>query len=368
MNDEGHGRVKLMCEKKDACSEQQSAGMEKYVQWESLKPILENLVRLQRELQESSNTAVLEHAIEQILDKINEILMEQYFINCAINNMKYEIGGLTDVAQPRIEPVEATIEKIVSGRSLCRFGDGEFDMIARRHRQKFQAVNEKLAERLKEVLQTQDERVLIGIADTYGDLSKYNEDGKRGIRVYMTEAVRREHYALLDMERTYCDTYLTRPYAIWADNMTDAPKKRFEALKRIWEKQKLLIIEGEQTRMGVGNDLFENALDIQRILAPAENAFDKYDELLEFALGCDKDRLVLISLGMTATVLAYDLAMAGFHALDIGHIDMEYEWMKRGTGGRTMVEGKYNNEVTGGNIVADISDSVYESQIIAKIV
>ena len=270
---------------------------------------------------------------------------------------------------PNIEPFDETIEKIINEKkSICRFGDGEFDMIAKRNRQKFQTVNEKLAERLKEVLTSNDDRILIAIADNYGDLSKYNNQGKSEIRTYLQEEIRQEHYALLDMNRTYCNTYLTRPYAMWADNMTDAPRKRFANLRRIWDNQKLLIIEGEQTRMGIGNDLFDNALDIKRILAPAENAFDKYDNLLAFALQCDKDRLVLISLGMTATVLAYDLALAGFHALDIGHIDMEYEWMNRGTGGRTTVAGKYNNEVAGGNIVAEISDPVYESQIIAKIV
>lgn len=316
-----------------------------------------------------TDKSIFENAMEQISDKINQILTDQYIMNCTINNLKYEIGSLNDVTCPKIEPFEVTIEKIMmEKKSLCRFGDGEFDMIAKRNRQKFQTVNATLAKRLKEVLTSKDEQIMIAIADNYGDLSKYNAQGKSEIRVYLQDEIRQEHYRLLDMERTYCNTYLTRPYAMWADNMTDAPRKRFESLKRIWDKQKLLIIEGEQTRMGIGNDLFNNADDIQRILAPAENAFDKYDDLLAFALECDKDRLVLISLGMTATVLAYDLAKAGFHALDIGHIDMEYEWMKRGTGGRTQVEGKYNNEVSGGNIVADISDSAYERQIIARIV
>lgn len=312
---------------------------------------------------------VFENAMTQIADRINQILTDQYIMSCTVNNLKYEISDFKDDMLPAIEPFDVTIEKIIhEKKSLCRFGDGEFDMIAKRYRQQFQAVNEKLAMRLKEVLTAHDERILIGIADNYGDLSKYNNQGKAEIRTYLQEEIRQEHYALLDMNRTYCNTYLTRPYAMWADNMTDAPRKRFANLRRIWDNQKLLIIEGEQTRMGIGNDLFDNALDIKRILAPAENAFDKYDNLLAFALQCDKDRLVLISLGMTATVLAYDLALAGFHALDIGHIDMEYEWMNRGTGGRTTVAGKYNNEVAGGNIVAEISDPVYESQIIAKIV
>jgi hypothetical protein len=42
----------------------------------------------------------------------------------------------------------------------------------------------------------------------------------------------------------------------------------------------------------------------------------------------DKNILILISLGPTATVLAYDLAKLGYWAIDIGHIDNEYEWLK----------------------------------------
>mgnify|MGYP002508750043 CR=1 FL=1 len=46
---------------------------------------------------------------------------------------------------------------------------------------------------------------------------------------------------------------------------TDAPKKRFENLKRIWDKREVLIVEGSQTRLGVGNDLFANAAGIRRM-------------------------------------------------------------------------------------------------------
>lgn len=119
--------------------------------------------------------------------------------------------------------------------------------------------------------------------------------------------------------------------------------------------------------MGIGNDLFDNASDIQRILCPAEHAFDHYDEILAKAMEQDKNRLVLIALGATATVLSYDLANAGFQALDIGHIDLEYEWMLAGQGEKIPIRHKYNNEVAGGNIVEDIHDSTYDSQIIARL-
>lgn len=76
----------------------------------------------------------------------------------------------------------------------------------------------------------------------------------------------------------------------------------------------------------------------------------------------------MIALGMTATVLAYDLAKAGLWAIDIGHIDVEYEWFLRGATEKIALNGKFVNEAPGGREVAELNDPVYESQIIMEIV
>ena len=74
----------------------------------------------------------------------------------------------------------------------------------------------------------------------------------------------------------------------------------------------------------------------------------------------------MIALGPTATVLAYDLAARGFWALDIGHIDLEYEWFLNGKG-YSIVEKKYNNEVAGDTRVKIIHDKGYEESIVRVI-
>ncbi len=300
---------------------------------------------------------------------IEDLSLNDKVVDSAFDNIKYELYDVfkknaSTFIYPKIEPTEITIEKIMNGKSICRFGDGEFAIMSGKNRQKFQLLTEKLQRRLIEVFESRDDNIIIGIADVYGSLEKYNTEGKYGIRFYLTEEVRKEHYSFIDMNRVYADAYITRPFLIHADNNTDAPKKRFDELKKIWHGKKLLIIEGEKTRMGVGNDLFENAKDIKRVLCPAECAFDRYDDILSFALEQDKDCLVLIALGPTASVLAYDMAKAGFHALDIGHIDIEYEWMLAGKGERVNIPNKYVNEVVGGDRVEDFVDEEYEKQII----
>jgi glycosyltransferase family protein len=235
-------------------------------------------------------------------------------------------------------------------------------------RQKFQKPNERLQKRLQEIIRTNDDKFLIAIADNYGNLDKYTEQVADGIRQYMTEETRKQHAKYIDTNRVYHNAYISRPYVMYKDNQTDAPKNRFDSLKRIWKGRDVIIVEGCQSRLGVGNDLFANAKNIERIEAPATNAFDKYDEILKTSIKYAKpDTLFLIALGPTAGVLAYDLYKAGYQAVDIGHIDLEYEWFLKGKGIRGVVKGKYNNEIPGGDIVEDIHDPVYEGQIIANV-
>lgn len=70
-----------------------------------------------------------------------------------------------------------------------------------------------------------------------------------------------------------------------------------------------MIVEGYKTRSGIGNDLYANSKSIQRILGPALSGFDKFDDIYQFILtNVNRDKLVLLSFGITATVLAYKLA------------------------------------------------------------
>ena len=268
---------------------------------------------------------------------------------------------------PQIATVEETMRRLIDDKaSIARFGDGEFSAMQGRIRHKFQTIiDEKLECCLKEVLKSEESNFLVAIADNYGNLDSYTPQAKREIRHYMTRSVRREHLSLLDHKRTYYNAYVTRPYVMYADHHTSAPAVRFEQIKRIWDGRKCIFVEGNMTGLGVGNDLFQNTDSIKRILAPAENAFSKYKQILSFCLQQPKTNLFLLALGPTATVLAYDLYQAGYQAVDVGHIDLEYEWFLKGEGCRTVIDRKYNNEIAGGEHPLAIEDKGYLDQIIA---
>ena len=217
----------------------------------------------------------------------------------------------------------------------------------------------KLEERLKEVISSQEENLLIALIDYYGNL-ELNNSMKIAVatRSYIIPEVREMHMKFIDLNRKYANALIARS--------VDFENVRKQ--KQIWNDRDCVFIEGYQTRMGVGNDLFDNARSIKRILCPAENAFDRYEDILEEAKKVPQDILVLIALGPTATVLAYDLAKLWYQAIDIGHADLSYEWLLRGGDGtHTEVKYKYNNEHPNGYIVEDIHDEKYESQVVARL-
>lgn len=340
--------------------------MELEQQFLSLLGIVEGLQRRVYQLEEENR--LLTRGQKQILEWAEQKQQDNiYFQENAVYELWDRIQHPMDGFFPKIARGEQAIDEIVAhGKSLARFGDGEFAAIAGRIRHRFQTeVEEELSHRLKEVLQSEDSNLLIGIADNYGSLEKYTEQSRREIRCYLNPQVRKEHLELLHPEKTYYDAYVTRPYVMYRDNQTDAPKKRFAYLKKIWDGRDCIFVEGCCTGLGVGNDLFDNAKSIQRILGPAENAFSRYQEILDCCMAQEKGTLFLLALGPAATVLASDLCKAGYQAVDVGHVDLEYEWFLRGEGCRTPIDGKYNNELGEEQVLLPIRDEAYISQVIA---
>lgn len=267
-----------------------------------------------------------------------------------------------------------TILYIIKNKcSVSRFGDGEFQMITHCkehgtqenfHVDTFQSYDAKLAQRLQEVYDSNLPNHLICIPYALKDSSIY----KGYTRTFFErELLLRENILRIGNNITLMgDACFTRFYL----DRQDIKNYRFysKLLREIWNNRRLFIVEGEKSRLGVGNDLFDNTLEIHRLLCPTTNAFGKYDEIMAAIIKkitCDD--LILIALGHTATVLAYDLSKLGYQAIDIGHIDIEYEWLRMGAKRKMPVPNKYVNEVREGRIDTDLNDVTYQSQIIGRI-
>lgn len=264
---------------------------------------------------------------------------------------------------PHIASVDETIDEIVNKRSsIARFGDGEIKLAAGKNIT-FQVNSPKIRDKMREVLSSDVDGLMIGVADIFENKERYDDATNLHWKKHLAQ-FRSVWYRYLIKGKKYYNASMTRQYMGLRHKEESADI--FAHIKRIWDSRDVVIIEGELSRLGVGNDLLDNASSVRRILGPSREAFSKYDEILDEAKKLDKNVLILLALGPAATCLAYDLHKLGYQAVDIGHVDVEYEWYRMRAKKKVPVKNKLVHEAYSKNI-GELHDSEYESQIIAKI-
>ncbi len=257
-----------------------------------------------------------------------------------------------------------TINHIVENKvSMSRFGDGEIKLLSGESTD-FQTYNIEIGEKLREIIISNSENHIVGLPHPWLSLFQLKYDAFEYWSAYLSKNLETKILPNIDTSKTYYDTNFTRFYIDYPSYKN--AKKTIPLIKQIWEGQDICFIEGEYSRLGVGNDLFNNSKSISRIICPARNAFQVYQSIIEKACKLPKTTLILIALGMTATCLAYDLCSLGYWAIDIGHIDIEYEWYKMNAKKKVSIPNKYVAE-SGKLFVDTLQDKTYESQIIDKI-
>lgn len=264
---------------------------------------------------------------------------------------------------PKVLSIEETLDLVISKNlSVIRFGDGEISLIDGINLG-FQKSDMNLSSRLEEIIKLSVPGLLICIPGIWDGLDKFI-----GVhyQFHMHHLYRYGHIwkKLLSYDTTYGDTHITRPYLLFVDKSHCAG--HFNKLFSIWENKEVVLVEGEKSRLGVGNDMFAKVKSLRRILCPPSNAWDKYDIIKSEVLKINKDQLILISLGPTAKVLAHDLFRLGYRVIDIGHVDMEYEMFLRKADIQTKVRYKYFNEINERN-PEECFDNSYVKQIISII-
>jgi glycosyltransferase family protein len=265
---------------------------------------------------------------------------------------------------PNVKTIEETILELKnSKKSIARFGDGEIQFIVHKLNLKYQEYDENLANKLEHILKTDYENLLVGLPDGYRSIIEIEPD----LKIYWRAMIVLYYpgfYKYLAHKKQYYNANITRLYYGYVDKVKCA--YHFELVRSLWDDKNIVLVEGEKSRLGAGNDLFNNAKVLKRILAPAHHAYRQIDNLFNETCKYPKDYLILVALGTTAKALVFDLMNEGYQAIDIGNLDLEYEWFKRGVKERILIPGKYVSEVKGGRVVAEISDPLYHSQIVAK--
>lgn len=208
---------------------------------------------------------------------------------------------------PEVLDESATLDRVLAGESLARYGDGEFK-ICRGVGIKSQEGHQGLTERMKAIL-IDSGRCMVGIPNIRSETPKAGFWGK-----FMV-------YASFLVERPYVSSFITRPdSAPWIN--TDDYWTRLESL---WRGQAVTLVRGSSKSL-TADDLV-GAGEVTEIIAPRQHAFAEYKQLLGRV---GRPTRALLCLGPTATVMAVDLCAKGVHAIDLGHVGMFLRKRRRG--------------------------------------
>ena len=304
--------------------------------------------------------------LRQELEKMEDAIRLFSKIGADRFRQEFKQEELFDIS---VMSIDETLDQLLEmEQSLIRFGDGEFNLI-NGNSIAYQEYQENLAQEMREILLHADDtenKVLICLPEIFeifkGNFLQ-NEDSEKFWKQVLDDHGR--FFQETCQAKGYGSSWISRPYI---DNKDKSHAiTQFEKIKSLFDHKDILIVEGATTRSGVGNDLFNNALSIKRIICPSHHAFSKVDVIQQAILDHAPGRLILLMLGPTAKILAYRLSQLGYRALDLGHIDPEYEWMKMGAETRVQLKHKHTAEFNFDQGIEFIEDEDYNSQIVADL-
>lgn len=288
------------------------------------------------------------------------LILPKHYKNVSRKHAQFHIKSIEDTA----------LELANTNKSLGRFGDGEIGWIIgnRPKYMSFEKNSKNLSIKLLKVLQSHNKNFLIGLPDAFHLHKSLTTRAKLFWSIFF---MRNDKYFLnlLSKHKQYYNTSVTRPYIDYNNRCISI--HTFDLLKNVWKRQNLLIVEGKESRVGADDDLFDGANTIKRIECPIKNAFESYNliknVIINFLQKSSHKFIVLISLGPTATILSYDLSNLGYRAIDIGHLDLEYEWYLIGAKEKINLPYKYVNENKEGHSALPEKNRKYYSEILTVI-
>lgn len=265
----------------------------------------------------------------------NHISSAKKYIKYVLNIFKYliyrtKLKRILSQYPHTLTTSETINEIIVNSRSISRFGDGELQLILGRglgeqgKKNEYQVADQTLQKRLIEILEdTRQEKCLIALLPSHiefkdAQFSKYTLNYWENFLVHFFPRLKH-----LFARPVYANALISRSHVFHENSI--------ESIKRIWENRKVLFVYGENSQFNIEEELFDNIQCYKIILGPRKSAFKDYTNILNKILCYDSSWLVLLALGPTATVLAYDLSRLGYQAIDIGHLPNCY-WQWKGSG------------------------------------
>jgi hypothetical protein len=199
-----------------------------------------------------------------------------------------------------------TLDLVLAGRSIARYGDGEFNLV-RGGNCVSQKNTPEIREELSGILHLPDDRCLVGIP-------RLDPRSPKDVNWRKLSAV---YAPLLMPKKKYYSAFLSRPdSAPWI-----ATDEYFDKIESLWRNKEITMVYGSERSLSREFPAMKSALSIEHVGTTYRDAYKEIDRIEQDVVRYGRN-IVLLMCGPTATCLAVRLSKRGFHAIDLGHIGM----------------------------------------------
>lgn len=215
---------------------------------------------------------------------------------------------------PKVLTAKDTLDKIIKGMSIARFGDAEIDIaLGLNKSDPYQTPSNDLTARLFKILKTGSRGNLIVCLPPLNYTTNNIPYYYRNISFWQWYWLKRFDSVCNNLaDAEYGNSFVSRVSLFHEVPLSE--------VKKIWDNKRVVFVVGRGSRFEFDDRLFSNVLSYTFVYCKPTNAFDDYDSLLNECKSFNIETLFLIAAGPTATILAADLCDFGFQALDIGHL------------------------------------------------
>ena len=199
-----------------------------------------------------------------------------------------------------------TLRLICEGKSIARYGDGEFGLVRGGN-----CISQRQApgirSELRGILLEDNPLCLVGIPrlDPRG---RKNPNWTRDCSHYRQ---------FLNPKATYYSAFITRhDSAPWI-----AVDEYYDKMETLWAGKDITMVYGNKRSLHAEHRAMASAKSIKVVDADYDHSYHRIAEIERNVVAAG-NKTVLLTVGPTATCLASRLSKQGFHAIDLGHIGM----------------------------------------------
>lgn len=204
---------------------------------------------------------------------------------------------------PKVMSEMLTLEAVVGGRSISRYGDGELK-VALGRKCVSQVADPRLAEELRAIL-INGGKCLVGIPNVFSRTPK-----QVSWMNFTTPA-----YTRMYGQKGYASSFITRPdSAPWIDT-----PEYWDKVRELWRGRDVTLVVGDERSLREG-EIRPEAASLRIVRGSTKSAYAEIDRIEE-EVGRPSGP-VIMCLGCTATALAKRLCDRGVWAIDLGHLGM----------------------------------------------